>query len=77
MLFRSALQEIKAGEVLAKDESGEIISIPADSVILSVGYVPAPLAGEEDPKIHVLGDARKVGNLMSVIWEAYDIAYKI
>ena len=39
--------------------------------------LPPPLAGEEDPKIHVLGDAHKVGNLMSVIWEAYDIAYKI
>ena len=60
-----------------KDEAGKTFAIPADSVILSVGYVPAPLAGEEDPKIHVLGDAHKVGNLMSVIWEAYEIAYAI
>ncbi len=73
----TALQEIKAGEVLVKDEAGKTFAIPADSVILSVGYVPAPLAGEEDPRIHVLGDARKVGNLMSVIWEAYEIAYAI
>ena len=73
----TALQEIRAGEVLAKDETGKTLSIPADSVILSVGYVPAPLAGEEDPKIHVLGDAGKVGNLMTVIYQAYDIAYKL
>ncbi len=73
----TALQEIKDGEVLAKNEAGETVSIPADSVVLSVGYVPAPLAGEEDPRVHVLGDASKVGNLMSVIYQAYDIAYKI
>ena len=73
----TALQEIKAGEVLVKDEAGKTFAVPADSVILSVGYVPAPLAGEEDPRIHVLGDAHKVGNLMSVIWEAYEIAYAI
>ncbi len=73
----TALQEIKAGEVLVKDEAGETHAIPADSVILSVGYVPDGALGEGDPRVHILGDAHKVGNLMSVIWEAYDIAYQI
>ena len=73
----TALKEIRDGEVLAKDEKGETVSIPADSVILSVGYVSAPLVGEEEGRVHVLGDASKVGNLMSVIYQAYDIAYKI
>ena len=73
----TALQEIRAGEVLAKDEAGKTVSLPADSVILSVGYVPAPLTGEEDPRIHILGDASKVGNLMTVIYQAYEIAYKL
>ena len=73
----TALREIREGEVLAKDENGEVLHIPADSVILSVGYVPDGDLGDGDPRVHVLGDAHKVGNLMSVIWEAYDIAYQI
>ena len=73
----TALQGIREGEVLAKEESGEVLHLPADSVILSVGYVPDAALGEGDPRVHVLGDAHKVGNLMSVIYEAYDIAYKL
>ena len=73
----TSLQEIREGEVLVKDEEGRTFAIPADSVILSVGYVPAPLAGEEEPRVHILGDADKVGNLMTFIYQAYDIAYKI
>ena len=73
----TALREIREGEVLAKDENGEVLHIPADSVILSVGYVPDGDLGDGDPRVHVLGDAHKVGTLMSVIWEAYDIAYQI
>ncbi len=73
----TALQEIREGEVLAKDGSGEVLHIPADSVILSVGYVPDAALDTGDPRVHVLGDAHKVGNLMTVIYEAYDIAYKL
>lgn len=73
----TALQEIREGEVLAKDESGEVLHIPADSVILSVGYVPGAELDTGDPRVHVLGDAHKVGNLMTVIYEAYDVAYKL
>jgi 2-enoate reductase len=73
----TALQEIREGEGLAKDESGEVLHIPADSVILSVGYVPGAELDTGDPRVHVLGDAHKVGNLMTVIYEAYDVAYKL
>jgi len=59
-------------------------ALEADSCILSVGYVPShPLAddlaaGGYDPeRIHVIGDARAVGNLMSVIHEAYEISYAL
>ena len=73
----TALQEIREGEVLAKDESGEVLHIPADSVILSVGYVPGAELDTGEARVHVLGDAHKVGNLMTVIYEAYDVAYKL
>ncbi len=73
----TALQEIRPGEVLVKDEAGQTLRLPADSVILSVGYVPDAPLGEGDPRVQVIGDAHKVGNLMTVIREAYDAAYRV
>ena len=54
--------------------------LPASCVILSIGYVSqAPLAETftKSDNIHVLGDAAHVGNLMDVIWSAYDLALQI
>ena len=52
------------------------IEVKADSVILSVGYNPAPVA-EKGRHVHVIGDAAKVGNLRTVIWGAWDTCMKI
>lgn len=73
--------ETKLGEVLddgitAIDKEGNSFKIEADSVILSVGYTPAPLAPAKG-RVHVIGDAKKVGNLRTVIWGAWDVAMKI
>ena len=61
-------------KVMTKD--GKTEEIPADSVILSVGYKPAPVA-EKSKHVHIVGDAFKVGNLRTVIWQAWDIAMKL
>lgn len=55
--------------------------LPCDSIILSVGYK------EEDslyrelefeiPEIYLLGDAKKVANIMYGIWDAYEVANHI
>lgn len=55
--------------------------IPCDSVILAVGY------REEDslyrelefdvPEIYLLGDAKKVSNIMYAIWDAFEVANHI
>ena len=55
---------------------GKQFKIDTDSVILSVGYKPAPLANK-GKHIHVIGDAKAVGNLRTVIWQAWDIAMKL
>ena len=55
---------------------GKTVDIPADSVVLSVGYRPAPVAPKAK-HVHVIGDAAKVGNLRTVIWGAWDIAMKL
>ena len=73
--------ETKLGEVLpdgimATDKNGKTFKIEADSVILSVGYIPSPLAAE-GKNIHVIGDADRIGNLRTVIWGAWDVAMKL
>ena len=59
-----------------KDKEGKTFKIDADSVILSVGYTPAPVA-KKGKHVHVIGDAAKVGNLRTVIWGAWDVAMKL
>ena len=46
-------------------------------MIMSVGYIPHPLAGEDAPNVHVIGDASRVKNLKTVIRAAWDVAYEI
>ena len=43
-------------------------------MILSVGYNPAPVATKG---VHVIGDAKNVGNLRTVIWGAWDVCMKL
>jgi len=63
-------------QVSIKDKDGNITQLKADDVILSVGYKPAPLV-EKGKNIHVIGDACKVGNLRTVIWQAWDVCMKL
>jgi len=62
--------------VAVKHKDGSTETIAADSVILSVGYKPAPIA-KKSGKVHIVGDANEVGNLRTVIWGAWDVCMKI
>ena len=72
--LETALSEIGEGSVTLRDKEGNTFKVDADSVILSVGYNPAPVATKG---VHVIGDANAVGNLRTVIWGAWDVAMKI
>jgi len=74
--LETGVKEIKDGSVTVAGKDGKTFDIPADSVILSVGYKSKPLA-EKAKNIHIVGDAKKVGNLRSVIWGAWDVAMKL
>lgn len=74
--LETKLGEIQEDGVIAIDKAGNSFKIDADSVILSVGYNPAPIA-PKSKHVHVIGDAAKVGNLRTVIWGAWDIAMKL
>ena len=68
--------EVSEDSVTVVTKDGKTTKIPADSVILSVGYKPAPVA-EKAKHVHIVGDADKVGNLRTVIWQAWDVAMKL
>jgi 2-enoate reductase len=75
----SLLKEVKENGVVIKTPAGEDF-LPADTVILSVGYnpcVPFDETAVAKSNVHVIGDASKVGNLMTVIEQAYRVAYQI
>lgn len=75
--LESTVKEVGKDYVIVNTKDGEK-RIKVDTVITSVGYNPNPLVNEDKEKhIHVIGDASKGGNLKSVIWAAYDLAYKL
>lgn len=74
--LNTKLKEIKKNEVIIETEDGKTKKIPYDDVIVSLGYHPSPIA-EKSGRIKVIGDAKKVGNLRTVIWSAWDVAMKI
>lgn len=86
VMTSTVFRGVENGEKLkvCVEQNGKETKIDADSVIMSVGYVPARRAAEAleaegypAERIHVIGDAREVGNLMSVIREAYELCYKL
>ena len=74
--LESKVEEIGDKEVKVKGADGKIVRIPADSVIVSVGYVPDPLA-PASRKVKLVGDADGVGNLRTVVWRAWKVAESI
>ena len=74
--LETKLKEINDGSVTVTDKDGKDTEIKCDNVILSVGYNPAPIT-KKSKHIHILGDAYKVGNLRTVIWQAWDIGMKL
>ena len=72
----ATVKEVRDSSIIIKTKEGEDKEIHCDSVISSVGYIPAPLT-EAKNKVHLVGDCLSVGNLRSVIWRAYEVAMKI
>jgi 2-enoate reductase len=55
-------------------------TIATDTVVIAAGYDPCLEVAEklkDCGEMHVIGDARHVGNLMTVVWDAYDLALSI
>ena len=74
--LESRVEKIGDGKVTVVMKDGSRKEPKADTVIMSVGYTPAPLV-RKGRHIHIVGDAEKVGNLRTVVWRAWEIAEKI
>lgn len=68
--------EINDSEIIIETPAGQQ-TIAADSVITSIGYTSTPLVEKTGEHTHIVGDAAKVGNLLTVIWGAYDLGVAI
>ncbi len=75
--LNTTVDEIEKGKVTIKDlTNSSTKTIKADNVIMSVGYIPKPIA-KAGKHIHIVGDANGVGNLRTVIWRAWEVAEKL
>ena len=74
--LESSVEKIDANGVTVKGKNGASQTLAADDVILAVGYTPAP-AFAKGRHVHVIGDACKVGNLRTVIWQAWKVAERL
>ena len=74
--LETLLDEVKDNSIVIKDKAGNKHNIAVDSVIMSTGYIPSPIA-KKSSHVHLIGDCNKVGNLRTVIWKAYETAMKI
>ena len=72
--LETTVSEIKADGVVLVRPNGSKETVPADSVILSVGYKPDPVTTKG---VYVVGDADSVGNLRTVIWGVWDVCMKL
>ena len=58
-------------------KTGETFFVECDSVVNGVGFVPTPVGGKSNKKVHRVGDCVAIGNLRTVIWRAWDVCMKI
>jgi len=71
-----AIKTVDQG-LLIRQEDKEL-TLAVDSVIMAVGYLSQKDLYQEvkdsDKEVYLIGDARKVSNIMYAIWDAYEIA---
>ena len=81
ILIETRVESIKWGNIRIKDKNGERSSLPADSVILSVGSVPEDSRlyslKKSFPEVYIVGDAELQGNAGSALRSAAKVALQI
>jgi NADH dehydrogenase FAD-containing subunit len=65
------------GAVSVRGTSGEVTSLPADSIVWAAGVTPKPIdTSQLDPGLEVflIGDCVKPRNMLDAVWEGSRIA---
>lgn len=77
---KSMVSKVTDDGVVIKENNKELI-IPTDSLILSVGYTPENSLYNNlkfnDKELYLLGDAREVRNILTAIWDAFEVGRNI
>lgn len=78
LYLECATTAVTENGVEIKTKGGQMQVIPADDVIVSIGYTAgAPFEIEGKKNVHVIGDAAKIGNLKTVVWAADDLVREL
>lgn len=81
VLTGARLLEINDTGAVVGLSDGSEMTLEADNVILSIGYTPLPSMVEKlaccDARIYEIGDGRKVGNVMTCVRDAFEVARKL
>lgn len=72
--LNSKVKEINDSSIKIVDLNNNETIINCNSVISSVGYIENPIVKD---KVSLVGDCKKIGNLRTVIWNAWDVAMKL
>ena len=75
--LESKVRKIHNNSIFIVDKQGNEKEIKVDSIISSIGYNPHPLDTNNLKKTYLVGDCLKIGNLRTVIWNAWDVAMKL
>lgn len=81
VLTNTSLLEVKDNAVEVIDNNFKRSTIPADTVVISIGLkadrkLYNEIAGKM-PNVHIIGDANGARNIMYAIWDAYEVARNI
>lgn len=74
--LESSVSIITNNKVVITNKNGKELMLDVDSVISSIGYNPSPIA-KKKKNVHIVGDAKEIGNLRTVIWGVWDICKNI
>ena len=71
------LNKITHDGITAETTEGEL-TIKADQVILAIGYMqandlPTRMYQKHPEKVTVIGDCKKVSNIMNAVYEGYEV----
>ncbi|MDK2992513.1 MAG: 2-enoate reductase [Clostridiales bacterium] len=81
VILNSSLQEVKDGAIDVIDKNFKRNTIPADTVVISIGLKPdSKLYNDivgKIPNVYAIGDASSARNIMAAIWDAYELARSI